>query len=120
MANIRAIKTSNCSVCGAKIWTAWDANVLASRAVVDAEVFLNNAGECAAIIGDRQTWDFSNDHIHQRYKEIRLKKRAGIKDNFGIPCLVVVEHKHWRPVPGKFRFFPESRETLSLPTQPPF
>lgn len=120
MANQRTVKKYDCPACGAALWAGLDADLLAGKAIVEANTFLTKRGERGAILGGRETWAFEQGRIHLRDKFHRQGRKAAEVDEFGRPLLVVVEHFCDRPIPDWAIFVPAAPEEKIESEDPPF
>lgn len=121
---LRAIEECRCPRCKTRLWTAWDADVMALRATVEADVFLNSQGEERAIARGRHTYEYV--FVPSRRLEARdpwqVKGRpAGTRSLHGSSeTLVTVEHVCGRPVPRWAIYEPPFLRRPRPSDQPPF
>lgn len=120
----RTIEERRCPRCKTRLWTAWDADVLAMRATVEADVFLTAEGEERAIARGRRTYEYV--FIPLRRLEARdpyqVKGRpAGARSlHRSAETLVTVQHVCGRPVPRWAIFEPPFIRRPRPSSKPPF
>lgn len=115
----RSIDRSACRKCAAPLWSGYDNDMLACRAVVDAATFVTHEGECWAVLEGRETWLYQVEPARRIWVRERWHRRA---QRAGEPALVVVEHVCGSPVPGEYRFRPPRKKQTPtrLPADIPF